>query len=62
MAMWFSAGFSAARKLDLACLRERARRPADHDNLFASVLGLMQVRTSLYERDLDLFAGCTPPA
>ena len=62
MAMWFSAGFSAARKLDLACLRERARRPADHDNLFASVLGLMQVRTSLYERDLDLFAACTPPA
>ena len=60
MAMWFSAGFAADRKLDLACLRERATQRADHDNLFSSVLGLMQVRTSLYERQRDLFAGCAP--
>ncbi|WP_372012563.1 phosphoethanolamine transferase [Pseudoxanthomonas sp. 10H] len=60
MAMWFSAGFAADRGLDLACLRERAARPADQDLLFSSVLGLMQVRTALYDPRRDLFAGCAP--
>ena len=56
MVMWFSPQFAANRGLDLQCVRERARRRADHDNLFPSVLGLMQVTTSVYER--DVFAGC----
>ncbi|UWX03652.1 phosphoethanolamine transferase [Pseudoxanthomonas sp. NC8] len=60
MAMWFSAGFVASRRLDLSCLRDRATRPADHDLLFSSVLGLMQVHTSLYDPRRDVFAGCTP--
>ena len=62
MAMWVSAGFAADRRLDMACLRERATRPADHDLLFSSVLGLMQVRTSLYDPRRDVFAGCAPAA
>jgi lipid A ethanolaminephosphotransferase len=62
MAMWFSAGFAADRRLDMSCLRERAARPADHDLLFSSVLGLMQVHTSLYDPQRDVFAGCAPAA
>ncbi|MCL7714375.1 phosphoethanolamine transferase [Stenotrophomonas mori] len=58
MTMWFSPGFAAARGLDLACLRARARQRSDHDNLFPSVLGLMQVGTGVYQRERDLFAGC----
>ncbi len=58
MVMWFSPQFVANRGLDLQCVRERARRRADHDNLFPSVLGLMQVTTSVYERERDVFAGC----
>lgn len=58
MVMWFSPQFAASRGLDLQCLRERARQRSDHDNLFPSVLGLMQVTTSVYERERDLFAGC----
>ncbi|MBX9400700.1 phosphoethanolamine transferase [Lysobacter sp. BMK333-48F3] len=60
MTMWFSPGFAASRGLDLQCLRREALRPASHDNLFHSVLGLMQVRTSVYARELDLFAPCAP--
>jgi len=56
--MWFSPGFAASRGLDLACVRRRASQYTDHDNVFPSVLGLMQVKTALYERDRDLFAGC----
>lgn len=58
MLMWFSPGFAADRGLDLACLRKRAEQPTDQDNLFPSVLGLMQVETSVYDRSRDVFAGC----
>ncbi|SBV35199.1 Sulfatase [uncultured Stenotrophomonas sp.] len=59
MVMWFSPQFAAGRGIDLACLRQRATQRTDHDNLFPSVLGLMQVGTSVYARDRDLFAGCS---
>ena len=61
MVMWFSPEFARGRGLDLKCLAGRAGQRADHDNLFSSVLGLMQVRTGVYERSRDLFAPCTPP-
>lgn len=61
MVMWFSAGFAQARGLDAGCLSQRARQPATHDHLFHTVLGLLDVRTSLHERDWDLSATCIRP-
>ena len=61
MVMWFSPGFQREAKLDAACLGREATRPASHDNLFSSVLGLMQVRTHAYQASLDLFAPCRSP-
>ncbi len=58
MVMWFSPGFAASAALDTACLRHEAAGPASQDNLFPSVLGLLDVRTDLYDRDRDLFARC----
>jgi len=58
--MWFSAGFAQSGALDLDCLRRRAAEPASHDHLFHSVLGLLDVRTALYEPDWDVTAGCRP--
>jgi len=58
MVMWFSPGYAKDFKLDLACLNKRAQQPAAHDNLFHSVLGLLDVKTSAYERELDLAANC----
>jgi len=58
MVMWFSPGFAASTSLDLGCVREEAKAPASHDNLFPSVLGLMDVQTRIYDRDRDLFARC----
>lgn len=59
MVMWFSPEFAKDRRLDLQCLRRRAAQRADQDDLFPSVLGLMQVKTSVYDRSRDLFAACT---
>jgi lipid A ethanolaminephosphotransferase len=58
MVMWFSPGFAAGSGLDIACLRRESTQPASHDNLFPSVLGLLDVRTGVYDRDRDLFAAC----
>ncbi|KQY50551.1 phosphoethanolamine--lipid A transferase [Lysobacter sp. Root494] len=58
MLMWLSPGFSAARGIDTACLKARSNDEVSQDNLFHSVLGLMQVRTPEYDAARDLFAGC----
>ena len=58
MLMWFSPGFAQSQRLDLGCLRREAAQPVGHDNLFPSILGLMQVRTQVYESGRDLFARC----
>jgi len=60
MVMWFSPGFAASFSLDKNCLHQRSGLPAAHDNLFHTVLGLLDVRTEVYERSMDLSATCRP--
>ena len=40
------------------CLQAHKNQALSHDNLFHSVLGLMQVSTDLYQKRLDAYAGC----
>ena len=58
MVMWLSPGAPAALGLDTACLKNRAAKPASHDHLFHTLLGLLDVKTSLYEREWDLAQTC----
>ena len=58
MVMWISSGFAARTRLDPACLRTQADKPAAHDNLFHTVLGLLDVRTAVRDDALDLTATC----
>ena len=58
MLLWFSDGFTKSRGLDLACLGQRAKQPVGHDHLFHSLLGLMDVKTSVYESAWDFTASC----
>ncbi|MFC5571296.1 phosphoethanolamine transferase [Lysobacter yangpyeongensis] len=61
--VWLSPRFAASRGVDTACLRAHAAEPVSQDNLFSSVLGLLQVRTPEYQPARDLFARCeTAPA
>ena len=55
---WFDNDFSKSMDLDTACLRKEALAPTSHDNLFHSVLGMMNVETSVYDKRLDVFAKC----
>jgi len=58
MVWWLSAGFKRNFGLDVDCLAAQSAKPWGHDHLFHSVLGLLQVDTSVYERDLDISAVC----
>jgi lipid A ethanolaminephosphotransferase len=62
MVMWSSSGMGKNTGLDLQCLQQRARAPAAHDHLFHTVLGLLDVNTSLYESQWDVTAACRKPA
>lgn len=48
--MWFGDSFGVDRK----ALRAKAGLPFSHDNLFHTVLGMMEIRTSVYDRSLDI--------
>ncbi|WP_246167772.1 phosphoethanolamine transferase [Propionivibrio limicola] len=58
LVMWFSPEYARDFGVDTGCLRARAARPASHDNLFHSVLGLLDVRTHVYDAALDVSAAC----
>lgn len=58
MIAWFSPGFARDAGLDLACVRAESGAPVGHDNLFPSILGLLDVRTQVYDRSRDMFAKC----
>ncbi len=64
MLMWLSAGLAADLGVDMACLRERAAKPASHDHLFHTLLDLLDVRTAAYAPAWDLLGPCRsqPPS
>ncbi len=61
MVMWMSPGFASGRGIDMGCIRKHSGAALSHDNLFHSVLGLMQVSTRAYDRRRDLFVACQTP-
>lgn len=58
MVWWLPADSARNLNVDLACLRTQAQQAASHDNLFSSVLGLLNVETPRYRRDRDIFDAC----
>jgi len=62
MVAWLSPGLEQATGLRHDCLREGTRGEVTHDHLFHSVLGLLQVETSIREPALDLYSRCRTPA
>lgn len=56
---WFSPQLQADRQLDMGCLAaEASSQRFSHDNLFHSILGIMDVQTRVYDNKLDLFKPC----
>ena len=55
MLAWLSEPMQQRTGLSHACLNQRAKQPLTHDNLFHSVLGLMDIQTQLHQPSLDIF-------
>ncbi|MEK1940378.1 MAG: phosphoethanolamine--lipid A transferase [Pseudomonas sp.] len=58
MLAWFSDSYQQEFQVNADCLRAQREQPVSQDNLFSSMLGLLQVNTQVYEKGLDMFAGC----
>ncbi len=57
--LWMSSPFAKTMNLDLGCIRKDAEsKQMSHDNLFPSVLTMMNVKTTLKDDRLDLFRSC----
>lgn len=56
--MWLSPSYKATMQIDTACLKAHAAAPTSHDNLFHTVLGLMDIHTKVRDPSLDLTAQC----
>jgi lipid A ethanolaminephosphotransferase len=58
MIVWLSRTMTGSGDVNDRCLKSKVNAPLSHDNLFHSVLGLLDVSTSAYREDRDLFDGC----
>ncbi|HRV63914.1 MAG TPA: sulfatase-like hydrolase/transferase [Albidovulum sp.] len=58
MVMWMANGFRTEMGLDGGCLRDVAKAPASQDNVFHTVLGLLDVSTAARDAALDLTDTC----
>ena len=61
MIVWFGPPAPAAARPMAPCLRERRDLPLTHDNLFHSVLGVLDIQAGEYQFELDAFAACRAP-
>lgn len=58
MLTWFSDNYKQSFNLSTDCLGKSVNKPLSQDNLFHSMLGLLQVNTVVYDPALDMFSGC----
>ncbi|WP_428617596.1 phosphoethanolamine transferase [Shewanella sp.] len=56
---WISPDFAVDNHLDKQCLSDYATKGGfSHDNLFSSLLGVMNVSSAVYRKEMDIFAQC----
>ena len=58
MITWFSGPLRQRLALSEACLRKALDTPLTHDNLYSTMLGVLDVRSPSYRRGLDALASC----
>ncbi|MCE0460426.1 phosphoethanolamine transferase [Pseudomonas uvaldensis] len=58
MLAWFSDNYQKSFSVDTHCLQLSRDKPLTQDNLFHSMLGLLEVNSQVYNPDLDMFANC----
>ena len=57
--IWLSDSFRSRFRIDATCLAARRDQAFSHDNVFHSVLGMLNVDTAAYNPALDIFQACS---
>jgi lipid A ethanolaminephosphotransferase len=57
--LWLSDHYAERFKINRSCVAARADQPFSHDNVFHSVLGMLDISTAVYNPALDIFNACT---
>lgn len=58
MVMWLSPGYATSFSIAADCIAKRAKSPVEHDHLFHTMLGMLDVKTSVYEEKMDFSSSC----
>ena len=58
MILWMSNAFSDKFNIDRSCIASKKTDTLSHDNLFHSLLGMLDIDTSERNASLDIFASC----
>jgi lipid A ethanolaminephosphotransferase len=58
MIMWLSDAWRQDNAVDAGCLNKAGTQPQSHDNLFHTVLGMLNVESGVYDARLDIVQGC----
>lgn len=58
MMMWFSQAYRDQMGLDAACVAAKTDEKFSHDNMYSTVLGMMDIKTETYDPSRDILAGC----
>ena len=56
--MWFGESF----RIDTASLKAKADQPFSHDHLFHTVLGMMEIESEVYDKELDIISSNRIPS
>lgn len=56
--MWLSTDYTEANHIDNNCLHKISINSYSHDNLFHTVLGMLNLETRVYDVDLDILNDC----
>ncbi len=60
MLMWFSADWKAKNPRQIACLSSQKSKELSQDNLFPSLLSLLDVQTKVIDSQNDMLHNCAP--
>ena len=58
MLLWMSDAFQSRFGIDESCVAKQKDKALSHDNLFHSLLGLLDIHTAERNPDLDIFTSC----
>ena len=61
MYAWVSPEYLRLERWDTDCMERQTKVPRSHDNIYATVLGFLEIESVEYKPALDLFDSCDPP-